>query len=121
MIDKENLSHISSYQTLSEATNLRSFKPRARTKLVKKVVAYAPVGVELLTAIPLWAQICAQLFNELRAGLITFPIFVRCQRLIARNDRELFSSNRGISHLNEACRIDELSRGSILGYEILTF
>ena len=74
-----------------------------------------------LTAIPLRAQICAQLFNELRASLITFPIFVRCQRLIARNDRELFSSNRGISHLNEACRIDELSRGSILGYEILTF
>ena len=49
VIDKENLSHISSYQTLSEATNLRSFKPRARTKLVKKVVAYAPVGVELLS------------------------------------------------------------------------
>jgi len=40
--------------------------------------------------------------------------------LIARNDRELFSSNRGVSHLNEACRIDELSRGSVLGYEILT-
>jgi hypothetical protein len=74
-----------------------------------------------LTALPLRAQICAQLFNELRACLITFPIFVRCQRLIARNDRELFSSNRGVSHLNEACRIDALSRGSILGYEILTF
>ncbi len=75
----------------------------------------------LITALPLRAQICAQLFNELRASLITFPIFVRCQRLIARNDRELFSSNRGISHLNEACCIDELSRGSILGYEFLTF
>jgi hypothetical protein len=37
------------------------------------------------------------------------------QRLIARNDRELFSSNRGVSHLNEACRIDELSRGFVLG------
>ena len=32
-----------------------------------------------------------------------------------RNDHELFSSNRGISHLNEARRIDKLSRGSILG------
>jgi hypothetical protein len=39
--------------------------------------------------------------------------------LIARNVCELFSFNRGISHLNEACRIDELSRGSVLGYEIL--
>jgi hypothetical protein len=40
--------------------------------------------------------------------------------LIARNDRELFSSNRGISYLNKACRIHELSRGSVLGYNILT-
>ena len=32
-----------------------------------------------------------------------------------RNDRELYSSNRGISHLNEARRIDKLSRGSVLG------
>jgi hypothetical protein len=56
---------------------------------------------------------------ELRDCLITFPIFVPSQRLIARNVCELFSFNRGISHLNEACRIDELSRGSVLGYEIL--
>ena len=28
---------------------------------------------------------------------------------------ELFSSNGGVSHLHEACRIDELSRGSVLG------
>jgi len=39
--------------------------------------------------------------------------------LIARNDRELFSSNCGVSHLNRACCIDKLRRGSILGYEIL--
>jgi len=32
-----------------------------------------------------------------------------------KKDRELFSSNRGISHLNEACHIDKLSRGSVLG------
>ena len=37
-----------------------------------------------------------------------------------KNNLELFSSNRGVSHLNEACRIDELSRVSVLGYEILT-
>jgi len=49
-----------------------------------------------------------------------FPIFVRLQRLIARNDYELFSSNHVVSHFYEACRIDELSRGSVLGYEILT-
>jgi len=40
--------------------------------------------------------------------------------MIARNDRELFSSNHGISHFYAACRIDELSRESVLGYEILT-
>jgi hypothetical protein len=62
---------------------------------------------------------CAQLFNELRDHLITFLLFVRWQRLIARNDRELFSSNRGISHLNKAHCIDDLSRGSVLGYEII--
>ena len=33
--------------------------------------------------------------------------------------RGKLSSNRGISHLNKACGIDELSRGSDLGYEIL--
>ena len=32
-----------------------------------------------------------------------------------KKDRELFSSNRGISHLNEACHIDKLSRGFVLG------
>jgi hypothetical protein len=51
--------------------------------------------------------------------LITFPIFVPSQRLIDRNVAELFSSNRGFSHLNKACRIDELNRGSISGPEIL--
>ena len=48
--------------------------------------------------------------SELRASLISFPNFVRCQCLIARNLAELFSSNRGVSHLHEACRIDELSK-----------
>jgi hypothetical protein len=38
-----------------------------------------------LTGIRLWAQICAHLNFELRTSLITFRIFVRCQRLIARN------------------------------------
>ncbi len=52
---------------------------------------------------------------KLRASLITFPNFVRWQRLIARNLAELFISNCGISFLHEACRIDEMSRGSVLG------
>jgi hypothetical protein len=43
-----------------------------------------------------------------------------CCLLIARNVRELFSSNRGVSYFNEARCIDELSRGSDLGYKILT-
>jgi hypothetical protein len=68
-----------------------------------------------LTGIRLWAQICAHLNLELRKCLITFLLFVRCLRLIARNDRELFSFNRGVSHLN-----DDVSRGSLLCYEILT-
>ena len=74
----------------------------------------------LLTGIRLWAQICAHLNLELRKCLITFLLFVRCQRLIARNDRELFSFNRGVLHLNNACRIDDVSRGSLSCYEILT-
>ena len=74
----------------------------------------------LLTGIRLWAQICAHLNFELHDCLITFPIFVLSQRLIARNVRELFSFNRGVSYLNETCRIDDVSRGSLSCYEILT-
>jgi hypothetical protein len=73
----------------------------------------------LLTGIQLWAHIRAHLNFELRDRLVTFPIFVPSQRLIARNVRELFSFNRGVSQLNEACRIDDVSRGSLLCYEIL--
>jgi hypothetical protein len=62
----------------------------------------------LLTGIRLWAQICAHLNFELRDCLITFPIIVLSQRLIARNVRELFSFNRGILHLNKARRIDDV-------------
>ena len=68
-----------------------------------------------LTGITLLAHICATFINELCASLLTFLLFVPWQRLIPRNDRKLFSSNRGVSHLNEACHIDELSRGSVLG------
>ena len=52
---------------------------------------------------------------ELRDRLITFPIFVPSHRIVA----ELFSSNRDVSHLDEAYHIDELSRGSDLGPKIL--
>jgi hypothetical protein len=52
--------------------------------------------------------------------LISFLLFIHLQCLIARNVRELFSYNRGISHLSEACHIDELNRRFVLGYEILT-
>jgi len=57
---------------------------------------------------------------KLRAKLIAFRMFVRLQRLIARNVRELFSSNRGISHVYEAHCIDEVSRASVSGPKILT-
>jgi hypothetical protein len=33
--------------------------------------------------------------------------------LIARNVRELVSSNCGVAHFYEACRIDKVSRGSV--------
>jgi hypothetical protein len=73
----------------------------------------------LYPGIQLWAHICAHLNFELRDCFITFPIFVPSQRLIARNVRELFSFNRGVLHLNEARRIDDVSRGSLLCYKIL--
>jgi len=74
----------------------------------------------LKTALPLWAQICAQLFNQLRASMITLLIVVRSKHLISVNVCELFSSNRGISYFYTACCINELSRGFVLGCEILT-
>jgi hypothetical protein len=42
------------------------------------------------------------------------------ETVVARNVRELFSSNRGYSHFYEARCINEVSRGSVLGPEILT-
>ena len=59
----------------------------------------------------------APLFDELRARFITFCFFVHWQSFMARNVGELFSSNRGISHLYKACHTDELSRGPISGLE----
>jgi hypothetical protein len=50
-----------------------------------------------LTGIRLWCHIIWHHLNfELRDCLITFPIFVLSQCLIARNVRELFSFNRGV-------------------------
>ena len=57
---------------------------------------------EKLTALPLRVQICTQLFNELCASLITFPMFVRRQCLIARNVSELSSSNGALAHFYAA-------------------
>ena len=57
------------------------------------------------------------LFNNLRHCLITFWIFVRCQRLIARNVANGFLLNRGVSHCYEACCINEVSRGSLSSYK----
>ena len=54
------------------------------------------------------------LFNELRWWVITLPIFVCCQHLIARKFAELVGFNRGIQLFNSACCFDELSRVSIL-------
>jgi hypothetical protein len=77
-----------------------------------------PKGLNSIT--PMGSYL-SPVFFELRDRLITFLLFVRWQQLIARSDHELFSSNRGVSHVNKACCINELSRWSVLGYEILTF
>ena len=70
--------------------------------------------VKLLTAS---GGICTSVFNNLHAKLITFPRFVLCQCLIARNVAELLSSNGDVSNFYAAYCIDELSRGSIFGYK----
>ncbi len=41
------------------------------------VIAPWPWLTLSVPALPLWAQICGQLFNELHASLITFSFFVR--------------------------------------------
>jgi hypothetical protein len=96
---------------------LASQKPSERDLFVP---ARMDLDVKLLTGIRLWVHICAYLNFELCDCLITFPIFVLSQRLIARNVCELFSFNRGVLHLNKACCIDDVSRGSLSCYEILT-
>jgi hypothetical protein len=78
-----------------------------------KIASHGSYDEMLLTGIQLWAHICPHLNFELRDCLITFPIFVPSQRLIARNVRVLFSFNRSVLHLNEACHIDDVSRGSL--------
>ena len=54
------------------------------------------------------------LFEKLLWCLASSPIFVHCQRLIARKIAELFSSNCAMSQFYEACGIDDVSRGSVL-------
>jgi hypothetical protein len=76
------------------------------------LILSVPLNISL-TGIRLWAPIWPHFYFELRDCLISFSFFVLSQLLIARNVRELFSFNRGISHLNEACRIDDVSRGSL--------
>ena len=58
------------------------------------------------------------LFFELRTSLKPFQIFVCCQCLIARKLAELFSFLAVIRDLNEARHINDVSRGSLSGYEI---
>jgi hypothetical protein len=61
------------------------------------------------------------LFFELRTSLISFRIFVRCQRLIARNVADGFLLFSLATRFNEACRIDDVSRGSISGLKSYYF
>jgi hypothetical protein len=52
-----------------------------------------------------------QLFNELRARVVSPQNFVRYQRLMARKIVEPFGLNRGVCPFYTACCFDELSRG----------
>ena len=54
------------------------------------------------------------LLDKLLWCLVSSPIFVCCQRLIARKIAELFSFNRVVSQSHEACGINDVSRGSVL-------
>jgi hypothetical protein len=58
------------------------------------------------------------LFFELHTSLITFRIFVRCQRLIAGIVADGFLLFLLLTRFNEARHIDDVSRGSLSGYEI---
>ncbi len=64
-----------------------------------KFIRWESYKMSPLNRLTAMATYMSPLFFELRDRLITFLVFVRCQRLIARNDRELFSSNCGVSHL----------------------
>ena len=55
------------------------------------------------------------LFFVLSKSVEISPIFVRCQRLIARNVADGFRFLAVIRNLDETCRTNALSRGSILG------
>jgi hypothetical protein len=74
------------------------------------VPARTLIGVKLLSGAYI---ICASFFDELHVNLKTFQIFVCLQRLIARNVCELFNFNCEVINLNEACRNNEHSRGSV--------
>ena len=110
---------LSSAPSLISVLLLR-FRLNLSSQFLLEVISLELFPSYSLTGIRLWSQICDHLYFELRDCLITFLIFVLSQHLITRNVRELFGFNRGISHLNEACRIDDVSRGSLLCYEILT-
>ena len=54
-------------------------------------------------------------FDKLLWCLVSSPMFVHCQQLIARKTSKLFSSNRAVSQFYEACGIDDVtSRGSVV-------
>jgi hypothetical protein len=64
-------------------------------KTRKKISITSNITINSLTAMVAYLR---PLFFELRHCLITFRIFVRCQRLIARNVANGFLLNCGASH-----------------------
>ncbi len=71
-------------------------------------------GQKLLSSANIWASRSTPTPDlEYSPTRFSKKLVLPCRLMIARNVRELFSFNRGISHLNEACRIDDVSRGSL--------
>ncbi len=73
--------------------------------------SYCKTATEREFFIPAWTLIGVIL-------LITFPIFVHWQHLIAQNVRESFLFMFVISHFYATCGINDVSRGSFLGSKV---
>jgi hypothetical protein len=73
------------------------------------------IVVKLLTAMAIWPTG----FLGLCLSLITFQFFVRLLRLIAQNVANVFNWNSGVRVRVRGCCAKDVSRGSLVGLEIV--